>query len=76
VGPDPRKTVELPDQSQYSLFIESLDGIDYALFESSNVEPARRRVVVNRDNRPENNLAGTVIGDISPAISVNHCGGE
>jgi hypothetical protein len=76
VGPDPRKTVESPDHSQYSLFIKSLNGIDCAIFESSNVEPARRRVIVYRDNRPQNNLAGTVIGDISPAISVNHCRGE
>jgi hypothetical protein len=76
VGPDPRKTVESPDQSKYSQLIESPDGIDYAIFEPSNVEPASRRVVVNRDNRPENNLAGTVISDVSPAVGINHCGGE
>jgi hypothetical protein len=76
VGPDSGKTFESTDQSQYSLFIESLDSTDYAIFESSNVKSSSRRVIVNRDDRPENNLAGTVIGDIAPAIGVYDRGGK
>jgi hypothetical protein len=76
VGPDPRKTVESTDQSQYCLFIESLDSADYTVFESSNVKSSSLRVIVNRDNRPENYLAGTVIRDIAPAVGVYDCGGK
>ena len=72
VGPDTGIAVQAIDSTQSALRVEVTHGRNDGVFQSGDVKFAGRRIIIDCDNGPRDDLTGRVIRDIPAAVGVDN----